>query len=358
MAKRTSLPVLMAGLLLAGCDLSGDILFSPVDGLPATYEITGPDGGPLVPATVRSLADIRANTIYGELGPPETSRLGGATFTFLGTGGNVCIWVDPEVAAWNTSISDANQGGSSGAENGARWDYPDNPFDDGDIDITAGLSVYYTGSPGSIGDFEVNYEDSLGNEVNISLAGCPAGLSDYDELEFAGKGQPEFCTLSTVGAEGVSHTVVLQSFSVPSDDSRLAYGLLLARGTCSNLFGVSGVPDSSGGGGLNTDPDPLTSECLIVGEALEPIPLEGDEDDYLPIVGYDNALSHMSERSMAFEQAYCFGSDMASYCEDEAEEVTGAGLRCTWENFEADAYDPAARCYCGDPNDIPDAAAF
>ena len=70
------------------------------------------------------------------------------TFDFVGTGGEVCIWVDPEVAYWSQALS------PQPSQIDRKWAFPDNTFDDGDIDLFAGQSVYYTGSPGeTIGDF-------------------------------------------------------------------------------------------------------------------------------------------------------------------------------------------------------------
>lgn len=347
----------IAGLAaLASCDLSGDFLFPQVEGIPFAYEITGPDGGPLVPVRINSEDDVRANTIYGEIAPSNDSLLGGVTFTFLGTGGDVCIWVDPEAAAWNTAISQQPSSGSDETA-GERWLYPDNPFDDGDLDLTAGLSVYYTGSPGVLGDFEVAYEDSLGNDIAISLAGCPNEFGDNSELVSSGKGQPEFCTLSTIGAEGISHTVVLRSFSIPVDDSRLGYGLLLAQGTCDGLFSRSGVGGAGGNPG-DADIDPVLAECLITGEMLEPLPVDGEPEDYVPYVGYDSIVDRIWPRALEFEDRYCRDSSVRGYCRDEAREVSNAGLRCAWEQFDPADYDVDERCFCGDPQDMPDASAF
>ena len=348
--------------LVASCDYSGDFLFNKVDGLPEVYTIEGPSDGYLVPAALETVEDLRAATIYGEIAPPTSSLLGGATFTFLGTGGNVCIWVDPEVVAWGPAI------GRNPTADGEAFTWPDNLFDDGDIDLTAGLSVYYTGSPRILGDFQVAYEDSLGNEIGLSLASCPSGVGQGGLPTIAGKGNPEFCTINTAGVEGVSHTVVLTNFSTPVDDSRLAYGLLLAEGSCEDVFSVVfGGNEGGPGGGLGGAIDPQQAECVIQGEALEPVPLTGDAEDYQPSVGFASIEDRIWPRALEFEERFCNASadnSMRQWCRQEINNLEdlsqerGEALRCMWEDMDVENYDVAERCFCGDVNDLPDAAAF
>ena len=55
--------------------------------------------------------------------------------------------------------------------------YPDNVFDDGDLDLFAGFSVYYSGSPGvEIGNFQILFEDALGNQARF------AGAAAFDNI--------------------------------------------------------------------------------------------------------------------------------------------------------------------------------
>ena len=66
---------------------------------------------------------------------------------------------------WNQSVAADNAR--------TNYSYPDLEEDDGDIDMFAGLSAYYTGSPGvEIGDFTGFYPDSLGNQIEIEYGLC------------------------------------------------------------------------------------------------------------------------------------------------------------------------------------------
>ena len=42
---------------------------------------------------------------YEILGPSDPGEFGGATATFMGTGGEVCVLVDPEAVFWNQSVA-------------------------------------------------------------------------------------------------------------------------------------------------------------------------------------------------------------------------------------------------------------
>ena len=153
------LPVVGVGLLLGtACDLDQSFLFpDPIEGVPGIVDL-----GQLTPVALNNSADVLDQVIFGEIGPTGTAELGGATFEFEGTDGSVCVWVDSELVHWNQSVSPSDQV--------PEWSQPDNPFDDGDLELSGGLSVYYTGTPGEqIGDFQVRYEDSLGNIVPIEL---------------------------------------------------------------------------------------------------------------------------------------------------------------------------------------------
>ncbi len=354
----------LLALGVGGCDFSGDFLFSEVNGIPSIYEITSQEGGALVPAVLEgntteddTLARQSAQlaTIYGEMAPPSTTAEGGFTFTFLGTGSDVCVWVDPEVTSWSTVVS------SNPSDDERRWTYPDNIFDDGDIDIFAGLSVYYTGSPRGIGDFEVAYEDSLGNDIGIELSDCPDTLSDSGRaFAHSGKGLPEWCTINTDGFEGVSYTVLLRNFSTPLDDSRLAFGLLVAEGDCQTVYDAVALGRVDGEGGGLDSIDPVQAECLIRGESLEPIPREeGSEDSYVPFYGFEAASVARWPRSMQFEDQFCSALEpLNRWCRREADAVADSGNLCSWENFDAADYSVDEKCYCGDPEDLPDPEAF
>ncbi len=309
----------VAGLIgaAAGCDYSGDWLFAgAVEGVPGVAHL-----GDVVPAVVESGDDLDAAVIYGEVGPTGTAALGGVTLNFEGTGGSVCLWVDPEIVAWNQSVDALSPT--------PKWSYPDNVEDDGDLDMSAGLSVYYSGSPGeTVGDFAVKYEDSLGEDVYIELSECTmagyrGGYASSGGAH-AGRGMPEYCTLNATNP-GVSYTVLLNAWSTPLDDDRLGYGVLVADGSCGNLSRNVGRVD----------------ECMIHGEAVQAV--EGSTDIWygrgeVPtrpdltvdgIEGYDGPVD--------VESAFCGAVRMKDWCLTEAEQRD-----CSVEP-----------CLCGDPTDTP-----
>lgn len=320
---------LLAGLLgLGACDYDGDFLFADVEAVPAVKHISGSeaDGGHLVP--IDGTADeIRANTIYFEVGAPVSGSKGGATFTFLGTGGDVCVWVDPELAHWNAKI------GNQGAPTEEEYRIPDNLFDDGDVDLYVGLSVYYTGSFGeTMGDFYVMHEDSLGNKVPIELVACSNRGYNNIANAHAGRGAPEYCTVGST-SPGVSYTAALHTFSTPLDDDRLAMGVVVYDGSCNALRNVM---NSSG---LHAE------ECVIKGEAIKP-----DGEDAGPWLGFEEAESRAWDGSVGFEEAFC-NANMKAFCEAEQEAVAEAGETCAWN--DAGHSGEGVRCYCGDPTVLP-----
>lgn len=323
----------------SGCDYTGDWLFAaPVDGVPGVIHIF-PEGGDneyIVPAVVTSDAELRAATIYVELGPTGTVEPGGATFNFKGTGGPVCIWADPEVAFWNQAVA------TNPEELLKPWTYPDNGYDDGDIDLYAGLSAYYTGSPGvRVGDFNVSYTDSLGNPVPIELTECTSYGYFGQSNAHSGRGYPEACDIDFTDP-GVSYTGLLQSFSTPLDDDRLGVAFIVAEGTCGELAAAS-----ASGGAI----EEFEAECLLMGEALFP---NDQNPDPGPHYGYDPARAWSG--SEAFELAFCQGmnGNMKQFCRKEAEAKADDGGVCEWTTLS----DPANRCFCGDPLDTPSNGAL
>jgi len=306
-------------LLLAAtaCDYSGDWLFaSEVPGVPGVVHL-----GEVVPADVNTPTQADQNVIYGEVGPTGTPEPGGVTFSFTGTGGDVCLWVDPELVYWNQAVAATRPR--------TRYAYPDNVYDDGDLDLSAGLAVYYNGSPGErVGDFSVRYEDSLGNPVNVALNECTIPTMLAASGGHAGRGAPEHCTLHATQT-GVSYMVLLESWSTPLDDSVLSYGLLVTNGDCETLqqnvlpFDEQNVPGQ---------------ECLIEGESTT-----DDAQGSGPWMGADAVPSRPG--SVDFEQTFCNqNSDLAAFCQTEAE--------------QKDCTDPASRCLCGNPADTPTAGSY
>lgn len=326
---RTNL-LLLVPLAFVGCDYSGDFLFpGAVEDLDDIAVLTAENGDVIVPADVASADDVRANTIYAEIGPPLTTAYGGVTVDFKGTGGSVCVWVDPELTTWNQAVA------KRPSDISRKWTYPDNIFDDGDMDLFAGLSVYYTGSPGEeIGDFVVSHEDSLGNEVPISLAACPNTVGSQGDDATAGRGSPEYCTFLT--DEGIDYTILLRTWSTPLDDDRLAYAFILTNGTCDALRGVMAATI------------PEQDECVLMGEALTPEP-----KDFGPFYGFDAIEDRIWPRSMDFEAEFCTAERMKGFCDDEVAAMDDEGRACEWETVT----DPANRCYCGNPENSPDGGA-
>lgn len=307
----------IATLLAAtGCDYSGDWLFDgAVEGVPGVVHLND-ELGEFTPATVEGPAQVDQAVIYGEVGPTGTTEAGGATISFEGTGGHVCLWVDPELVFWNQSVSAARPNPT--------YSYPDNVFDDGDLDLYAGFSAYYNGTPGEqMGDFDIRYEDSLGNPIEIGLNECTISSLTASTGGHSGRGAPEYCTLRNT-QPGVTYMVALEAWSTPLDDSRLGYGLLVVDGTCGELQEAANVAHN---------------ECLILGEAVD-----GSANDAPgPWVGADNVPSRAG--SVDFEQAFCRGgSNLTDFCATEAE--------------QNDCSDPEARCYCGDPENTPSPGSF
>lgn len=170
------------------------------------------------------------SVIYSQLGAPENIGVyGGATANFLGTGGSVCVVVDPEAVFWNLSV-DAD------AEGGRRYRYLDRFEDDGDLDLSVGLTAYYTGSPGvKIGDFNAVYGDPSGTEHTLAFNECVQVGRFGDINVHAGRATVEFCEIDTSERAGIPYTIVLKSFALPHDDSILSYGLAVFEGSCDGL---------------------------------------------------------------------------------------------------------------------------
>ncbi len=362
-------------LLVTGCGAyNGDFLYvGPIEGVPAVLDIKGPDGNALVPveldlgemaamrdriaeldaitdrtpaedAELAQLEDdlvamreasrqvARDATIYAEIGPNSEPFPSGATFEFIGNGGDVCAFVDPEFIFWNQSVSQSAPD--------PQFRFPDNPYDDGDLDLRAGLSVYYRGTPGlRMGGFEVQYTDELGNGVAIDLVACMVGEpTDQNQEPHSGRAHVEYCTIRNT-QPGVSYTVALEAFSLPRDDGRLSFGVLLANGPCDGAAdSVVGLmaPVGAGNTGVN-------QECVIVGESLPP---EGEGKLF-----YGYAEGRSWEGSEEFEQLFCEGgTGVLEYCRNEISELRAQGLTCDYTGQDGD---PERHCFCGDRTKTP-----
>ncbi|RME26122.1 MAG: hypothetical protein D6798_07305, partial [Deltaproteobacteria bacterium] len=267
----------LAALSMVACDRSGaDLLPQPNENFPSVIEIgelAVMDIDDVPSVSPQNCADPSTDGCYfGQLSSTDNVTVGGATFTFRGTGGKVCVIVDQETVSWNHYIGPANSNSA--------WVFPDYSSDDGDIDLYGGLSSYYTGSPGiEIGDFSGYYTDSLGRQIAIDYVACRNSSPYTGQEAHAGRGAPEYCTIDTTGHAGAEYTVVLETFSVPNDDGLLSFATAVADGACGNIPAVSlpAAHDITVGD---------VNECTILGESIA-------ED------GTVNACT------TALEQAYC-----------------------------------------------------
>lgn len=226
---------MLALMLSVACYNPGDEFRAEVTGVPAIYHAGEME---LLPSDDLSEmgsdpAAFPESVHLGQVGQDENPGfVGGVTYEFKGTGGSVCVVLDPEAVYWNYTV----QGGVAGES----FKYEDNYQDDGDLDISVGLTAYYTGSPGvEIGDFNALYTDQAGVDHTIAFDECvQTNLFGYSGIH-AGRGSVEYCEIDTSGREGVSYTVLLKTFSLPIDDSILNFGTYvveLERGeSCADL---------------------------------------------------------------------------------------------------------------------------
>lgn len=294
MSKRIlSLAVALASS--SACDYQGDFLFpGELADTPGVI-----DFGVVEPI---DKADWLDGALFGEVGPAAVGTQGGATVRFMGTGGAVCVWVDPEAVTWNTAV---------GASGNGSLAFPDNVFDDGDLDLSVGQAVYYNGMlEETVGDFQVGYQDELGNTIEIELNECVMFDRFGDAGGHAGRANAEFCSITNT-IPNVEYIAALATWNTPLDDDRLSFGVLVVDGDCPALRRFTTV-----------DPDNWKDECILRDEARE----GGAIRD-----GYAE-----------FETTFCTGegSGLAAYCEIES-----ATKDCAID-----------RCYCGDPTDLPDPA--
>lgn len=210
--------LLAAGFVSAfvACDRDSAQYFpQPVAEYPGVVDL-----GEFTPLTTADWLDDTTRvekSIYEGIGENENpGQWGGATFTFQGTGGTVCVIVDPEAVFWVQSVDARSPADGYLCE--------DNNYDDGDLDLEVGLSAYYNGTPGvSIGNFEQIYEDSLGNEVAFEANECLMNGQRGQPGAHAGRATPEFCAIDTSLHPGRDYTVLLRLWSVPSDDYVVHY---------------------------------------------------------------------------------------------------------------------------------------
>lgn len=282
------------------CDRSAaDMIPQPSEDLPAVIDI-----GEMTVMSPEQLIDLRSEgsgakawcdsnsdaegrpyCYYGVLGQSEAGVKGGATFTFRGTGDQVCVVTDPETVFWNTAVASSNPND--------KYSYADLEEDDGDIDLFAGLSSYYTGSPGvELGGFQGQYTDSLGNIVEIEYGECfQYGAQTGMNNAHAGRAAAEYCTLNSSNREGKLYTVVLESFSIPLDDGALGFGAVVLEGSCS---------------------DYVLDECTLYGEGLS---VDRDKDGIAISDGIGGVEASPRACTLQLEQAACDGALLPFCCE-------------------------------------------
>ena len=228
-------------------------------------------------------ADGKRPCYFGILGQAEIGVKGGATLTFKGTGDDVCLIVDPETVFWNTAVAATRPD--------REWRYPDFEEDDGDIDLYAGLSSYYTGSPGlEIGDFKGFYTDSLGNQIEIEYGECTQLDANGTGNAHAGRASVESCTINTYNRVGIEYTMVLESFSIPLDDGALSFGVAAVEGKCTDLG---------------------TNECSLYGESLV---ATRDQNGEVRRNEDGSISTEVRECTRQLELAYCQGTLLEFCC--------------------------------------------
>ncbi len=322
---------LLLGVLLVGCDRSGlDKVPQPNEAFPAVVEVgqlevisasqysTLEEQGAGAYSWCDSSGSVERDTVgdrdqaeglplcyYGQVGTSEIGGGGGATFTFEGTGGQVCLVVDPETVFWNQSVAADNAR--------ANYSYPDVEADDGDMDMFAGLSAYYTGSPGvEIGDFTGFYTDSQGNEIEIEYGLCNQTGAQSQSDAHAGRGTAEYCTINTANYVGVEFTVVLETFSVPLDDGILSFGAMVLDGPCAGI-----------------------DECTLPAESLE---IEGGVRECTPNL----------------EAAYCGQNTLEAFCclhpDMCGEDATIDECESAFEEYDVNNLDDLRATFCSSTN--------
>lgn len=229
---RNALLPLLAGLALAGCDLDGRELLQNYDpetgeSLPVTVVDLDRLDEPPVVCEADDVSENNCETFRGALGPSDvgTGQLSGATYTFNGTGGRVCIIIDPQSVWRDDQMQD------SSGNVGANPFMDDFPYDDGDLDMVAGLASYYTGTPGeTMGDFVNNFIDDNGVGRRVDLNVCLQEDTHGQTGGTSGRATPEMCSFETL--ENTPYRVALFAFSVPVDDDELRYAMEVREGAC------------------------------------------------------------------------------------------------------------------------------
>ena len=217
-------------VLAGGCDLDGRALlqnYDPVTGESRPVTVVDLDDATDAPVVCEEDDLTLCEPYVGELGPSDvgTGTLSGASYTFVGTGGRVCVVIDPQSVFRDNRMRDA-----SGTETVNPF-MEDFTFDDGDLDVIAGLASYYTGTPGEImGDFVNTFYDDNGVGRRVDLNLCLQEDNHGQVGGTAGRATPEMCGFDTL--PDTPYRVALYAFSVPVDDNTLKYAFVVRDGDC------------------------------------------------------------------------------------------------------------------------------
>lgn len=235
----------------------------------------------------------RKGIYYGGVGAPaDASFYGGATFTFTGTGTDVCVVMDPEAVFWNQA--------QAGDVTTSDYLYVDAIAPDGDLDLDVGLTAYYTGSPGvEMGGFGSVYTDAGGVDHSLEASEC-GQLGSQGTPAHAGRSTVEYCTIRTDGRAGVSFTAVLDTFLIPQEDDVLHFSAAVFEGTC------AGIPAGESGLG----------DCVLSREAGGALDLSEEETSEEYCENPDEPWNFV-----CLERAFCDKTKkLNAYCEDHFED--------------------------------------
>lgn len=238
-------------LALVGCDHTGNEYRPQVTDVPSIVDLGELE---VIPADVWAdeAFDITQYATYTQLGADENpGKQGGATFEFAGTGGAVCVVMDPEAIYWNVA---------KGVDATRAYKYEDNYSDDADLDMDIGLTAYYSGSPGvEIGDFNAIYSDPAGQDHTLEFNEC-LQPGAYQPYVHSGRGTFESCEINTDERAGIMFTGVVKTFALPIEDSIANYAVA--------AFELPASAGRSGCGALKLGPQRIPlSECTLPSEA-------------------------------------------------------------------------------------------
>lgn len=316
--------VSLMALVLTGCDRDGEFYITEpnpdypfLQNLGEFRVISKEEQADFLSYSDASMADDelgRHGVYYGGLGAPEDpSFYGGATFNFKGTGGTVCVVVDPELVFWNQAQSPQATTSS--------YLYLDNTDDDGDVDLDVGLTSYYTGSPGvEMGGFELVYTDPSSQDHTISFSECNQSGSITNSGSHSGRSTVEYCSVDTTSQAGVDFTGVLNTFLLPINDGVVKYAVTVLEGSCTKLTAApSGIDECflarETDGAFDIPDEEATEEyCTDPNQPWNPVCLENAFCDRVKV------LNRYCEDHFEDDNAPCIDNGVHPPADDEVDE--------------------------------------